>query len=888
MPLSVGDKLGPYEILLQIGEGGMGEVYKARDTRLDRVVAIKVSKQEFTERFEREARAVAALNHPRICQLYDVGPNYLVFEYVEGEPLEGPVAREKALEYASQICDALDAAHSKKITHRDLKPANILVTKQGVKLLDFGLAKMDKPVAVGQETVTMALTSQGQILGTLLYMSPEQLQGKEVDARSDIFSFGCVLYELLTGKRAFDGASPASVIAAILERPAPSVAEVAPAALDRLLKRCLEKEPDKRWQSVSDLKWALEDLQVPGASSQPEPRAARSRLPWTVAAILALVTLGIGVWALWATRAVEHPLVRMNVDLGPEAVAGTNSTVAVSPDGTRIVFPIRGSDGKQRLATRLLSEVKANPLEGTENGSDPFISPDGRWIGFFAEGKLKKISIQGGALITLCDAPQLLGASWGEDGNIIATLSSSIAGLSIIESTGGTPRKLTTLSQGEVTQRWPQLMPGGNAVLFSAAPSSISSQNGAVDALILKTGQKKVLVREAYFGRYLPGRGTLGTLAYIRDGTLFGVPFDSSRLEVRGNPVALLQDVATNPSDGSAQFDFASGPSGSGIFIYRRGSKDDERWPVVALDSSGKITPLVATPARYFTPRWSPDGQRLALAEDSGNRRDLVVYDLQRDTISRLTFTQQSNYYPIWTSDGKHLAFRFESTDRYAIGWMRSDGAGKTKILRESGSPIMPNSLSPDGRHLAYQEQGKDASFDLWTLALDLTDPDRPKAGNPELFLSTPANEARPAFSPDGRWIAYYSDESGKTEIYVRPFPPLASGSGGKWQVSNGGGLNEIWSRDGRQLFFESLDGHIMVADYATQGDSFLPGKPRVWSPTPIRQTGLVMNLDLAPDGKRFAVFPAANPANDKSPLQITFLMNFFEDVRRKVAEGNR
>jgi hypothetical protein len=887
MPISVGYQLGPYAILASIGAGGMGEVWKARDTRLDRVVAIKVSKTEFSERFEREARAVAALNHPNICTLHDVGPNYLVFEYVEGEPLRGPLVLERALEYAAQICDALDAAHTKKITHRDLKPANILVTRQGVKLLDFGLAKVDKPVDVGEETVTMALTSKGQILGTLLYMSPEQLQGKEADLRSDIFSFGCVLYEMLTGKRAFDGASPASVIAAILERPTPSAADVGPATLDRLLKRCLEKDPENRWQSARDVKAALEFVRTDNRADTPALATSNARVPWIVAAALGVIAVaGFAGW--WqATRPVDRPLTRLNVDLGPDAVAGVNSTVAVSPDGTRIVFPVRGSDGKQRLATRLLSDVKANPLEGTENGREAFFSPDGQWIGFFADGKVKKISIQGGTLVNLSDASPLLGASWGEDGNIIATLSNSIAGLSVIPSSGGTPRRLTTPSQGEVTHRWPQLLPGGKTVLFSAAPSTISSQNGTVDALTLSTGEKKVLVQGAYFGRYLPSNGSLGTLLYVQEGTLFGVTFDSSRLEVHGKPVALLQDLATDPSDGSAQFDFAAAPAGMGTFIYRSGG-DDERWPVVALDSQGKIAPLIATPSRYFTPRWSPDGQRLAFAQDSGTRRDLMVYDLQRDTISRLTFNQQANYYPTWSSDGKHLAFRFESADKYSIGWVRSDGSGETQTLRVSGSPIIANSLSPDGIRLAYQEQGKDASFDLWTLPLDLSDPDHPKPGNPELFLSTPANEARPAFSPDGRWMAYYSDESGKNEVYVRPFPPPASGSGGKWQVSNGGGLNEIWSRDG-QLFFESLDGHIMVADYTARGDSFIPGKPRVWSPTPIRQTGLVKNLDLAPDGKRFAVFPvSADSSKDQSPLRVTFLLNFFDALRQRVAEASK
>ena len=424
MPLSVGDRLGPYEILAPIGAGGMGEVYKARDTRLDRIVAIKVSKTEFSERFEREARAIATLNHPHICQLYDVGSNFLVMEYIEGAPLKGPLPLDQALKYAVQICDALDAAHKKSITHRDLKPANILVTKAGVKLLDFGLAKLGPAVKAGEATMTMALTGKGEILGTLFYMSPEQLQGKDADARSDIFAFGLVLYEMLTGKRAFDGSSQASVIAAILERPAPSVAEVATAALDRVLRKCLAKDPDDRWQTARDLKDEMEWIvgQVPLQATGLSPTGhgpVPQRWPWIVVAALVIALAG-AVWGWWrATRPVAHPLMYLSVDLGQDALlGGGNGTSRValilSPDGTRLVYRTRGG-----LSTRLLDQPKATPLAGTEGADDPFFSPDGRWIGFFANGKLKKISVQGGAAVTLCDAPSEHGGSWGEDGNIV-------------------------------------------------------------------------------------------------------------------------------------------------------------------------------------------------------------------------------------------------------------------------------------------------------------------------------------------------------------------------------------------------------------------------------------------------------------------------------------
>ena len=444
MSLAAGTRLGPYEILAPIGAGGMGEVFKARDTRLDRIIAIKVAKEQFSERFEREARAVAALNHPYICHLYDVERNYLVMELVDGTPLKGPLPLEKAIEYAGQILDALDAAHKKGITHRDLKPANILVTKQGIKLLDFGLAKETAPLK--EADVTRALTGQGQILGTLQYMSPEQLQGKEVDARSDLFSFGCVLYEMLTGKRAFEGSNPASVIAAILERE-PAPLEVA-RPLERVIRRSLAKDPDLRFQTARDLKaalsWTVEEPWTAGVSQQ------RSNIPWAIALAAFTIIAGIAGAGWWrAMRPVQRPLqplMRLSVDLRPDAVTGQFTTVAISPDGTRLVFPARSPDSKQMLATRLLNEATPALLFGTENGRDPFFSPDGQWIGFFADRKMKKISVQGGAPVVLCDAPNARGADWGPDGNIIAALNTRGA-LSRLPAEGGTLQPVTRLTK---------------------------------------------------------------------------------------------------------------------------------------------------------------------------------------------------------------------------------------------------------------------------------------------------------------------------------------------------------------------------------------------------------------------------------------------------------
>ena len=475
MPLPPGTRLGPYEILSLIGAGGMGEVYKARDTRLDRIVAIKTSKTQFSERFAREAHAIAQLNHPNICTLYDVGPNYLVMEYIEGTPLvspknPGPLPLDQALKRAVQICDALDAAHKKGITHRDLKPANILITKTGLKLLDFGLAKFAhaaKPL--DDATVTMALTGRNEIVGTLYYMSPEQLQaqanGQEIDFRSDIFSFGLVLYEMLTGKRVFEGATPASVIAAIMERPAPSIAAVAPAALDHLLQRCLVKDPDDRWQSAHDLKTELAWIASASGEVSTVPTAfTRHRLlPWIAAGVAIVMAAGLGIVAYRATHPAElKPLVRLDVDLGSDVSLGSfvGADAILSPDGTRMVYVSKG-----KLFTRKLDQPKAIELAGTEGATAPFFSPDGKWIAFFAGNKLKKLSVEGGAPVDLCYFIAPAGGSWGEDGNIIAALTDG--GLSRIPSTGGTLTPVTELAPGERGHRWPQVLPGGKAVLFS-------------------------------------------------------------------------------------------------------------------------------------------------------------------------------------------------------------------------------------------------------------------------------------------------------------------------------------------------------------------------------------------------------------------------------------
>jgi Tol biopolymer transport system component len=894
MSLASGAALGPYEILASIGRGGMGEVYRARDTRLDRIVAIKVSHEEFTERFTREARSIAAVNHANICHLYDVGPNYLVMEYVEGETLSGPVELHEALRIVGQLIDGIEAAHDKNIIHRDLKPANIKMTPEGVvKILDFGLAKAADPEPGGDPqnspTQTIGATQAGTILGTAAYMAPEQARGKPADKRSDIWSFAVILYELLTGKRAFEGESVVETLGAVMKSQ-PDWTPV-PACMQRLLQACLEKDPRKRLQAIGDARLLLED--IPAALDRtPIPSRSRSAaVPWVIAAALAIILVGVS-WIAWrATRpAASKPLMRFSVDLGPEAVEAPRITAAISPDGSRLAFAARGPSGKEQLATRLLDQATATLLPGTENASDPFFSPDSRWIGFFADGKMKKISVQGGAAVTLCDAPTGRGASWGEDGWIVVSLSqtSTLTGpLSRVPEAGGTPHAITNPGdKGEAVHRWPQILPGGQAVLFTGHTVAADFDNASIEVLSLKSGQWKMVQRGGYFGRYLATSNGVGHLVYIHQGTLFAVGFDLGRLEIRGTPAPLLESVAGNDAVGAGQFDVAR----NGTLVYLSGKSSTVIFPVAWMESTGKMHPLLASPGLYFAPRFSPDGKRLALAVGAPGAGDIQVYDWQRDTMTRLTFTQ-TNLFPVWTPDGKHIAFSSLTAGAYSVLWARADGAGEAQPLLESKGAQRPYSFSPDGKRLAFAESGMDTGFDLWTLPLDVSDPEHAKPGKAEVFLRTPFNELEPAFSPDGRWIAYTSNQSGRFEVYVRPFQGGAATGSGKWQISNGGGLHPIWSRDGRELFYETLDNRIMAATYTAKGDSFAADKPRLWSNTQIMDlfgTG-IWNLDLSPDGKRFAVIPRPEATGEqKGSVHVTVLLNFFDELRRRVPAAGK
>jgi len=893
MTIAVGTRLGSYEVVAQIGAGGMGEVYEAHDTKLGRDVAIKVLPEAFAHdpqrlsRFQREAKLLASLNHPNIATIHGLeesqGTHYLVMELVPGETLQqrirrdGAVPVEEALEIAKQMAEALEAAHEKNIIHRDLKPANVKATPEGkVKVLDFGLAKAFEGEESGSDpmnspTLSQAATLQGVILGTAAYMSPEQARGKAVDKRTDIWAFGAVLYELLTGKQAFTGEGTTEILAAVMmKEPAfDALPGNTPASIRVLLQRCLQKDKTLRMRDAGDARIEIhEALAAPkDAGATPTVSAPRSTLLWTVVAALAIIAAGVAlVWwrAIRPVGQTLRPLVRLDVDLGPDVSLGSavSPDTIISPDGTRVVYVSQG-----RLFTRRLDQPNATELAGTQGASAPFFSPDGQWVAFFAQGKLKKISVDGGGALNLCDAPSPRGGSWGEDGNIIAALYNSDA-LSRIPSAGGTPTAITEVDRerGENTHRWPQILPGGKAVLFTAHTATSGFDGANIEVMALKDRRRKTLLQGGTFGRYLHS----GHLIYVNKGTLFAVPFDLDRLEVRGTPAPVLDLVAYNATTGSAQLDFSQ----TGTLVYRTGGATGGLVTVQWLDAAGKTQPLLAKAGVYQYPSLSPDGQRLAFTLTEGGNQDIWVYEWQRDTMTRLTFGPTASFYPLWTPDGRYILLRSAG----GIFWTRSDGSGKPQTLTQSKNIQIPWSFTADGKLLAVVEQSPETGFDLWTVPVE-SDSTGLRAGKLESFLHTPFDERHGSISPDGRWMAYASNESGSIEVYVRAIPD----KGGKWQISNSGGGVPVWSRNGRELFFHTEDNRIMVASYTVKGDSFVADKPRVWSETRIANVGTQRNYDLAPDGKRIAaLMPAETPEGQKAQSHVIFLENFFDELRRR------
>jgi serine/threonine-protein kinase len=846
----------------------MGAVFRASDTKLGRDVAIKVLPDSFAAdpdrlaRFTREAQVLASLNHPNIAAIYGVEERALVLELVEGPTLadriaQGPIAFDEALPLIHQLVDALEYAHEKGVVHRDLKPANIKVTPDGrLKVLDFGLAKAyaseELPAGnpANSPTLTMRATMAGMIVGTAAYMSPEQARGQTVDRRADIWAFGVVVYEMLTGRALFEAPTVSDTLAAVLTRE-PDLAAVPPQAR-RLVQLCLVRDHRQRMRDISGARIALEQ---PATAASPARRAGR--VPIALAALATIVAVGALI-ALWrATRPVDRPLARLSVDLGPDSTTGADISAAITRDGGRIAFRQRVADGFQ-LATRRLDQANSTPLPAQAGAAAPFFSPDGQWIALFSDRKLKKISVHGGVPVDICDAPMGRGGWWADNGTIVASLDGT--SLSRVPDSGGAPEELT--NPGDTAMhRWPQILPGGTAVLFTANIGQHNDWENANIAVIKPPGREiKIVQRGGYFGRYLPS----GHLVYIHRGALFAVPFDLDKLETRGASVPVLDDVGGNAAWGGGNLDFSE----TGVLVYLSGKYDLVR-PQVLLSSSGKTEPLTSPPA--VAPRWSPDGGRLALR----TLNDLYVHDIQADTTLRLTYNAGLDSSPVWTPDGKHVVYGAQSR----LWWTRSDGAGQPQKILETAGAAAAGSFSPDGKRVVYHIAGSKTNRDIWALPLDLTDPDRPRAGSPEELVKTPGADVDPRFSPDGRWLAYASTDSGNYHVYVRSMT-----TGSAWQVSTAPSRFPVWSPKTAELYFQTLDSLIMVAPYTVDGGSFRPGKPRIWSNVRLWMAGNVPNFDLHPDGQRFAV---SLVPGDAATAHVTFLFNFFDELRRRVPTGH-
>jgi len=938
MALSPGDRLGPYEISGTLGAGGMGEVYRARDTALNRAVALKILPDAFASdpdrlaRFTREAQTLAALNHPAIAQIYGihtgpVGPprgghhevRALVMELVEGEDLaerlaRGPLPMEEALTAAMQIAEAMESAHEQGIIHRDLKPANIKLRPDGsVKVLDFGLAKAldqgsgfrDQGQGSGTASLSPTITSPalmtgvGMLLGTAAYMSPEQAKGRQADKRSDIWAFGCVLFEMLTGRPLFTGETVTEVLASVMkDKPAlAAVPSDTPRSVRQLLARCLDRDPRQRLrdigearillaaaltgadESIAPLAQALTPNDQPQTTNHQPPTTNRQWLPWTVAAASTAAAIVLAILRVpWQATPPPTP-VRLSTEIGVDAslVTELGAAAVLSPDGTRLAFIGQTAAGQpSQLYLRRLSALQATAVTGTVGARDPFFSPDGQWVGFFADGKLKKVSVAGGAPIVLADAPGSRGGTWADDGTIVFQPSNAagtnVGSLMRVPASGGTVERVIPLADKEVTQRWPQVLPGG-AVLFTSHGSTTLGYEGA--SIVVQTppdGQRKTLIRGGYYARYLP----TGHIVYVHEGTLFAAPFDPSRLELTGAAVPIVEGVTTNASFGGAQF----AVSASGTLVYLPGdvrTRASEITPLLLVDRTGKSTTLRATPAAWLDLAFAPDGKHLVAAIGDESNVGLWTLDTTRDTLSRLTFGEDTEINAAWSPDGSRVAYVMGLIDS-DIYWQRADGAGSVQRLTRRPGSKRGLSFHPNGKVLAYSEYNPQSNniWDVMLLPLEGSEADGWKPGEPKSFLATPNIERYPAFSPDGRWIAYASDETGRSEVYVRPYP----GPGGKWQISTNGGSWPSWSRVGPELVFEAPaagDLQLMVAPYSAKGDAFVAERPRPWTSARIGPR----SWSLHPDGSRVAASPPVEQLFVKRDTVVLFL-NFFDEVRRR------
>lgn len=890
----IGQKLGNYRIVEKIGAGGMGEVYRARDERLGREVAIKVLPHGFANepdriaRFEREARLLASLNHPNIAQIHGFeesdGTRFLVLELVEGETLaerlrQGALPVEEVLPVAKQIAEALEYAHEHGILHRDLKPGNVKVTGEGkVKVLDFGLAKAfageEAPADLSRSpTISEAATGAGALLGTPAYMSPEQARGKPLDKRTDIWSFGCVFYELLTGKQAFTGETASDTIAKILtsEPDWPALPVVTPPTLQPLLRRCLHKDQARRLRDIGDAQLELDEVlaapvwsrtaAVPGASV----RQWRWVLPWALVALLVLALAVATYYRISPEQAVPPATKRFALNLGPEAFESREGhPVALSPDGTLLVYAASSEGAPARLYVRRMNELESTLIPGTENARTPFFSPDGRWIGFFTEDKLKKVSLMGGSPVAISSAQVSFGATWGPDGTIVfAPVYGS--GLAKLPARGGEAEPLTQLntSKGERQHAWPQILPGRKAVLFTIA-IGVSFEGGRIAVQQLDTGERRVLVEDGSYGRYLPS----GHLMYVRNRSILVAPFDLARLEVTGPAVPLVEGVRTGRF-GQAYLAAAD----DGTLVYSPGAAFGSEQELVWVDRKGSVQPLAPTKRAFALPRLSPDGQQLAMSINDGGNFSVWLYDLRRETFSRFT-SEKSSAFPVWSPDGKLIAFSSNALGPVSILRKPADSSAAAQPFTPAEYPQFPTSWSPDGSAIVLTEISPTAAGDIFLLSVK-------SERQPESLLATPNDEYNGMLSPDGRWLAYVSYESGQEAVYVRSF----RGPGGRTQVSGGVGSEPLWAPNGRELFYRSGNG-LMAVDVVS-GPTFRAGKPKVVFRGNFDHGPEGMNnYDITPDGQRFVMIKEAAPPAASG--QLVIVLHWFEELKRRVPADKR
>jgi Tol biopolymer transport system component/predicted Ser/Thr protein kinase len=877
MAIEVGARLGPYEIEEAIGAGGMGEVYRARDTRLERSVAIKVlaphlaERPEHRQRLEREAKAISSLSHPHICPLYDVGHedgvDYLVMEYIEGETLadrlaRGPLPIEDVLRFGIQIADALEKAHKQGIVHRDLKPGNIMLTGDGSKLLDFGLARAD----AGNEdegdltvspTVSKPLTAAGTVIGTYQYMAPEQLEGKTADSRTDIFALGAVLYEMASGRRAFTADTQASLIGAIMhEQPQPvsTVQPMIPPAFDRVIQSCFAKDPEERWQTAHDVKLQLQWIEEGGSVvGLPAPVAARrksrERLAWSSFAVALLVA---GLFAVGFLQRAPAPLLQTRFEIAPPAELGRLGSPRISPDGRYLAFRGVDSNGDSQLWLRPMDSIEARPLAGTEGAKGdarPIWSPDSRYIAFFVGDKLKKVPVAGGPAQTICDADGADG-SWSVGGEIVYD-GEATAPLMRVSAAGGIAKPEVSLEDLEDVSAlgWPEFLPDGEQFIFLADQTEENTRVmirslGSDDERFLMTSDSRVQYVEP------------GYLIYVLNGMLVAHPFDAGSGDLTGDPIPLADSIGVS-AVGLADFS----ASNNGTLAYRAGQTGARK--LLWRDRAGRELGQVGQPAEYRTTSFSPDGQRVVvgIVEPDGGNIDLWIHDLERGVASRFTFDAGVDSTPLWSPDGSRIVFSSSRGEgRDAIYSKAASGAGAAELLLQAEEDIYPGDWSRDGGVLAFMRYGSETGWDIWALPVD-------GSSEPFPILQSEFAEVRPGFSPDGRWLVYNSNESGDMEVYVTQFP----GPGGKWQVSTAGGTEPCWSADGSEIFYLDSSQNLVTVPISTAA-TFRAGMPETLFEAGLFPLVMRNRYSATDDGQRFLML---SPISGESVRPISVVLNW-------------